>query len=323
LLWIIATPVLLIIAILGLIGLLRFRHVLAANPRDEDARVGRTASVVALIGPLVVWVLISAYGMFHAVPSGEVGVIKQFGRVTGHTSSGFVLTAPWRTITTVNTKTQNYRPTAPLTAFTKETQDVEVLVQVNYHVDSEFAQTLVANVGDDFVDIILIPKIPTIVKEEVVKYAAVDVAPNRENIRQAVKLRLQEALNDKSQSYAGAITIDDFLIDNFQFSKGFTDAIEAKQQAIQNAQAEQNNIAVKQAQAQQAVAEAQGQADAAVVAAQGQAKANNLINASLTPELIQYQAILKLSPNIQIALVPSNGSFILDPSSILKSAAAP
>src|SRR5665213_1909116 len=174
---VIATPIILLIVLISAAGFVRLRAAVAADPRNQDAKIGQRIAAVGFALPLLIWLLISAFSMFHSVPSGEVGVVKQFGRVTGHTSSGFVLTTPWRTITTVNTKTQNYKPTTPLTAFTKETQDVDVLVQINYHVDREFAQTLVANVGDDFVNVILIPKIPTIVKEEVVKYAAVDVAP--------------------------------------------------------------------------------------------------------------------------------------------------
>ncbi|HEY6095491.1 MAG TPA: hypothetical protein VIU93_11115, partial [Gallionellaceae bacterium] len=74
--------------------------------------------------------------------------------------------------------------------------------------------------------------------------------------------------------------------------------------------------------AEQARQVAQGQADAAVIAAKGaaqarviqaeaEAKANQLLAASLTPQLVQYQYILKLAPGVQTIFVPSGNQFIL------------
>ena len=48
-----------------------------------------------------------------------------------------------------------------------------------------------------------------------------------------------------------------------------------------------------------------------MIQAQAEAQANNLINQSLTPELLQYQYIIKLAPNVQTIFVPSGNQFIL------------
>jgi len=80
------------------------------------------------------------------------------------------------------------------------------------------------------------------------------------------------------------------------------DAIEAALTATQQAQTAQNQVAVAQAQARQKVAvaegnanalraEAQGRADALLTEKEAEAKANQLIAASMTPELIRYLAI--------------------------------
>ncbi len=80
------------------------------------------------------------------------------------------------------------------------------------------------------------------------------------------------------------------------------DAIEAALTATQQAQTAQNQVAVAEAQARQKVAvaegnanalraEAQGRADALLTEKQAEAKANQLIAASMTPELIRYLAI--------------------------------
>jgi regulator of protease activity HflC (stomatin/prohibitin superfamily) len=54
--------------------------------------------------------------------------------------------------------------------------------------------------------------------------------------------------------------------------------------------------------------DAQGVADAAVVSAKGQAQANDLINASLTPALIQYATVNKLAPDVKVILLPAGGA---------------
>jgi len=73
----------------------------------------------------------------------------------------------------------------------------------------------------------------------------------------------------------------------------------------------------KEEQKKQAKIDAEGQADATRALAQGQADANNLLTKSLTPELIQYTLIQKLSPTIKTMILPSGQNFILDPNQLL------
>lgn len=68
-------------------------------------------------------------------------------------------------------------------------------------------------------------------------------------------------------------------------------ALNAKITANQNAARVQNELAVAQAEAAKVVATSKGAADAMRVAAQGQADANALVSKSLTPELIEWNAI--------------------------------
>jgi regulator of protease activity HflC (stomatin/prohibitin superfamily) len=89
------------------------------------------------------------------------------------------------------------------------------------------------------------------------------------------------------------------------------DAIEAALTATQQAQTAQNRVAVAQAEARQKVAvalgnanalraEAQGRADALLTEKQAEAKANQLIAASMTPELIRYLAIQRWKGEVPI-----------------------
>lgn len=90
-----------------------------------------------------------------------------------------------------------------------------------------------------------------------------------------------------------------FLVRNFSFigeirppqaiANAITAKIEAQQQAVQA----QNKIVQAKAEADQAVARARGEAQAILVQAEAQAKANKIIAASLTPELVQAKQIEK------------------------------
>jgi hypothetical protein len=44
---------------------------------------------------------------------------------------------------------------------------------------------------------------------------------------------------------------------------------------------------------------------------EAEARANQLLAQSLSPQLLQYQYILKLSPNVQTIFIPSGNQFIL------------
>jgi regulator of protease activity HflC (stomatin/prohibitin superfamily) len=114
----------------------------------------------------------------------------------------------------------------------------------------------------------------------------------------------------------------DFVLRNIRFSDEYAAAVEQKQIAEQQAQQAAFVVEQKRQEAEQARQVAQGSADAAVIAAQGdaearlieaqaEAEANRLLAESLTPELIQYQYILNLSPNVQTIFIPSDQQFIL------------
>ena len=68
---------------------------------------------------------------------------------------------------------------------------------------------------------------------------------------------------------------------------------------------------VARGQADAQVIAAKGEAEALLIQAQAQAEANKTIAASLTPELIQYQYVNTLAPNVQTIFIPSDQQFIL------------
>jgi prohibitin 1 len=266
--------------------------------RPEDQRYGTIMRWSALIVLVLFVGVFTVLKTFHTVPAGSVGVIYQFGNITGQTGAGLVATAPWQGLRTANVQVQRFS-FDHLDSFTSETQNVFISATINYQVSPKDVQRLYRTVGPDYFSKLVPNRVNQFFKDETVKYKAVEIAPNRDTMRTNVLARL------KTQLAPYSIQVDDLLIDNISFSPQFTSAIEDKQIATQEAQAAKNRVAKAEFQAQQIIA-----------TAQGQAKANLLKRQTLTPLLVQQNAIDKLNPNVQVILLPSNSNFLL-PSSLL------
>jgi len=261
-------------------------------------------------------ILITGVCSVDQIENGHVGLVYQFGAIVGQrNNSGPVIHAPWQSVQQQNTQLQSILPPSScsdedhtphcLDAASSETQDVFVTPVINIHVDSNKIQTLFKTVGPDYINVLVDPRVAQVTKEEVAKYKATDVIPNREKLRETIAKRLTEELSSDS------ITVDDFLLTNVHFSKQFNTAIEASQEAAQNAKKEQNNVVVVSAQSAQKVAAAQGDADARKIAGQGEASYNAEIAASLTPEMLQYLYITKLSPDVKVIMMPPSDNGLM------------
>jgi regulator of protease activity HflC (stomatin/prohibitin superfamily) len=88
-----------------------------------------------------------------------------------------------------------------------------------------------------------------------------------------------------------------------QVEESINAAIEATQRAVQA----QNKVAQSKAEAEQRIAEANGIAQSVMIKAKAQSDANQLLNSSLSPMLIQYEALQKWNgtlPQVTTGAVP-------------------
>ena len=188
-------------------------------------------------------------------------------------------------------------------AISEETQPVYAVVTLNYRVSDKAVQELFTDVGSTYFEKVVAPRVFQVFKNETVKFKSVSVAPNREQIRQAVQLELDRQLQGFS------IDVVDFLINDLKFPEEFTQAIERKQVATQDALAARQKVEQSKAEAQQEIERARGQA-----------QAQRLRASSLTDRNLQFEAlqILKEAPP-QIVFLPAGQGNLLDPSTFLKS----
>lgn len=279
------------------------------DPRDQRlAKRVKIWGLIAVIGLL--FVIPTFFRSVKQVPAGHVGVVYTFSDITGQTESGLQLVAPWKSVKSASVQVQKHS-FQKLEAFSQETQDVFIKATLNYQVSPRAIQDLYRNVGPDWFERLVEARVLQIFKDVTVRYSSVDIAPNREEIRASVKARLKLELEPFS------VEVVDLLIDNVDFRKEFKQAIESKQIATQEALREEELVAKKEFEAQQKVKEAQGKAEAIRVEAAGQADANRLLSQSLTPLVVQFEALKKLGDNVQIVLMPSGQGVILDPTTLL------
>lgn len=273
---------------------------------DHAAQIERMARIVrwASVALVPVLILITFAAGFHAVPAGRVGVVYQFGAIVGQIGEGPQWVLPWRTVRQENTQVQSH-PFERMACFSKESQAVYIDCTLNTRVSERAVQKLYREVGPDWFEKLVLPRVPQYFKDETVKYSTVDIAPNREEIRHVVSQRLNTELS------VWSIETPDLLLNNIDFEAGFKDAIEKKQIATQRALEEEQRVKIVEFQAAQALARARGKADSLFTIAERQAEANAKLNATLSQQLIQYTMVQKLAPNVNVALLPAGQQFIL------------
>jgi regulator of protease activity HflC (stomatin/prohibitin superfamily) len=286
-------------------------------PEIRDYRQSKMLYLVSLLRPgaYVVLGLMAFSTVFvsvHQVPAGHIGVVYEFGGIKGQIGEGLQFVAPWRDVLLANIQVQR-RVFDKLNSFSEESQDVFVRASLNVRVSPQAIQQLYRTVGPNFFNVLVESRVIQNFKDETVKYKSVEIAPNREHIRKAVRERLEKELSPFS------IEVVDLLLDNIDFNPEFKKAIEDKQIATQRALEEQQKIEGEKHKAQQAIERAKGEGSAILFRAEKEAEANRKLAASLTPELVRYAMVQKLSDKIQVMMLPSGQNFILD-SDILRGA---
>jgi regulator of protease activity HflC (stomatin/prohibitin superfamily) len=200
---------------------------------------------------------------------------------------------------------------------TKDGQQVFIDASVIYAVDPLKVVKLYSTWRFAYEDQFVRTQARGIIRDVASQYGVEEiVSTKRAELEQLVTDRMFEVFEENN------LVLRDFVLRNIRFSDEYAAAVEQKQIAEQQAQQAAFVVEQKRQEAEQARQVAQGQADAQVIAARGeaealliqaqaQAEANRTIAASLTPELIQYQYVTTLAPNVQTIFIPSGQQFIL------------
>jgi len=183
-------------------------------------------------GALVLLILVAvlAFSSTSCVRTGHVGVVSIFGRVTGQTlSEGIHIVNPAATITELSVKTQEVKEHASVPS--KEGLIMGLEASVLYHLDPKRAAEVYQTIGANYAEVLLQPTFRSAIRAITAGNSAASLYSDaRETIA-------QEILKDVARQVASrGVIIENVLLRDLQLPDTLKHAIEAKQQAQQEAQ---------------------------------------------------------------------------------------
>lgn len=230
--------------------------------------------VVAIIAIGVVAVV--GVNSIQIVPAGYRGVLLHWSAVDTSRSmnEGLHFVVPFQdVIVPVEIRTLKYE--AGVGGASKDLQDVKTTIAVNYRVDPNLVQVLYKEIGPSYEARIIQPAIFETVKQVTARYNAAELVTERPLVKSDIELEIKRRLAVYN------LLSDQISVTDFAFSPEFTQSIEQKVVAEQNAQKAVNDLERIKVEAQQNEAHAIGEANANIAKADGEAKAIQIINNAL------------------------------------------
>lgn len=260
----------------------------------------RKQTVLATIaGIFMVLILLFFLFFFIRVPTGYTGIVTTFGKVEDYTlEAGAHVKSPFQKIVRMDNREQ--RKDFELLAFSSDIQEVRVIGSINYNIDKLTAMKLYREVGVEYTNILVVPRLFEQVKGTFTKFKADGLVQNRANLSDMIKQVMEAEVSEYG------INIISVAIHDIDFSDAYTNAVEAKQVAEQTklrAAIEQDQMTNEANQnatreiirANTELEKARLNTDAAAYAittkAEAEASANIKLAQSVTPELTKYLEI--------------------------------
>ena len=252
------------------------------------------------------------------VQTGYTGIVTTFGKVENMTlEAGLHLKSPFQQIISMDNREQ--KTTFTTEAFSSDIQQVNITGSINYAINKSTAMNLFKEVGTDYFNKLVYPRMLEITKGVFSKYTAENLVANRQKLSESIR----DGLSEELQSYG--INVISLSIENIDFTDAFTDAVEAKQVAAQRklqAEIEQAQMTMEtqqQAERQRINAEAaanvakinaDADAYAMKVRSEAEAQANKMIAESLTENLIRANEIKSWDGKLPVYMAGEGGTTI-------------
>lgn len=229
--------------------------------------IGTTIGLVLLLSLV--------FGSIRTVGAGEVGIVTRFGEVNRVAQSGLTFKLPLiEGMTKMETRVQKHE--VQTDAATKDLQEVNGALAVNYTLSNENALRVYKELGVNYSNTVILPILQETFKQGIAGYTAEVLMANRTD----VKNNIQEALTERLSTYG--ITVVDANITDLNFSAEFNKAIEQK--AVMQQEAER---------ARQELEKVKIESEAKVEAAKAEAEAQRLQQETLSELMIKKMMIEK------------------------------
>lgn len=243
---------------------------------------------------IVLILIISLFSVFYTIPAGSRGVILTWGKPSMLAiEEGFHIKIPIaQQVIKMDVRTQKYE--ASLTAASKDLQDVNTKIAINYHLNPASSPEIFQTIGINYAEKLIYPLEQESNKAATAQFTAEELITKREQVRGLMEDILREKLASRG------IVVESISIVDFKFSPSFSQAIENKVTQEQNALAAKNKLAQIEYEAKQRVAQAEGEANAIAIQAQA-------INAQGGKDYVQLQAIQKWDGKLPNFMMGNNG----------------
>src|SRR3990167_722614 len=264
------------------------------NKETGEPRIAKIVGHV-VIGLIVVIFLLGSFGTIDA---GERGVRTRFGAVKGVVEQGLYFKLPFiekMHKMNVQTKTVKYELEDPLFSASKDLQDVKIAVVLNYRLDPTKVEVIYQQYGTvlQYEERIIRPAVRDTVKAVASQFTAEELVTKRAEFTDKVVVVINERLATQF------VTTERVNITNFEFSKSFTEAIETKVTAVQNAEAAKNKLEQIKFEAQQTIETAKATAEAQRIQAQSLAAQGG-------SDYVQLKALEKWDGHLPTQMIPNS-----------------
>jgi len=261
----------------------------------------------------IIYIIIALIGLFIiidglvSVPAGHVAVIYDRGRgvLDEAYDEGLHLKIPfWQVAYIMDTRLQSYTMSiAPgegqkydndsIESLSKDGQKVFIDVTLQYRINKNDAPKIFQQVGIDYEQKVIRPGARNIIRDIITGYDSTKLFT--QETRTEAQLKMLEQL--KTDYAKNNVSLEDVLLRNIQFSEIYLQSIEDKlvaQQKIQKAEFERQ--------------EAEKKKETKIIEAQAEAEAIRLKGETLkaNPQVIQFEFVQKISPQIKWGILPDN-----------------
>ncbi|KAK5579512.1 hypothetical protein RB653_009196 [Dictyostelium firmibasis] len=186
----------------------------------------------------------------------------------------------------------------------KDLQTVSVSLRVLYRPDVEHLSSIFSKLGLDYDERILPSLGNEVLKSVVAQYDATELITQRESVSKEIR----ESLMKRAKEFN--LLLDDVSITHLSFSQDFTNAIEHKQVAQQEAERSKYIVMKNEQEKRANIIRAEGEAEAAKLI--GQAMGNSAAFIELR-RIEAYKDIAEsLSKSKQVTYVPTSGNLLMN-----------
>lgn len=261
------------------------------------------SNTVSIVGVAMV-ALGLVLSMFKTIEPGKVGVQVLFGKVQNQVlESGLHMVNPLVEITIFDTQTQTYTMSAVSSEGQKEGDDairvlssdgleVTIDLSVLYKVNADKAPYILQNIGENYLDKIVRPVSRTVIRDNAVNYAAVDLYSTK---RQEFQDKINRTITENFAKRG--LELQQILVRNITLPASVRASIESKINAEQDAQKMQFVLQKEKQEAERKRVEAQGIADYQKILSTG------LSDKQLQYEAIKAQMAIATSQNAKVIII--------------------